>query len=399
MNDYEFRLEAMLADALDAVLYDGLSVDEALARYPQAADELRPLLQVMVMTAHLKAPEMPADRVDALESRLVAQMETTRRPRSSQRRARLLRFPTSRVGKLAAAIAIVFLLAFGGGGAAVQASANTVPGDTLYTVKRLWEAILLALAPLTGDEDDLWLRFAQERLEELLLLEQNGRLDVDALNDLYEASAKSIALADAETAPAVTQFAQEARASLRNLSPAPELQRLIRDVDTLLEPTVDTDGTFIAPTHQRPPSLSATVSPTTATATPSPTMTFTQTPSTTPSATATTTATPSPTDTATAGPTRTPLVPPTETDTPTPTDTATLPPSPTHAPTATLTPLPLPVRPTDVPHPTATDRPRVEGGGDGDNDVPSSNVTPRVRDTQFAVTLTRAVTPPPTDPG
>ncbi|MGQ0602692.1 MAG: DUF5667 domain-containing protein [Anaerolineales bacterium] len=128
MNDSDFEL------ALDQSLHqmaDGLSVEECLARFPQYADELHPLLEAAGHAATgLRAGEpLPP-------------------PNLARGRARVLqaaRAPQTRPGVLilrwAAAFAFVMVLVFG----VASASAQSIPGDVLYPVKRAIEAAQLAL--------------------------------------------------------------------------------------------------------------------------------------------------------------------------------------------------------------------------------------------------------------
>jgi hypothetical protein len=89
-------------------------------------------------------------------------------------------------------IVIALLIAFGGGGGVISASANTMPGDTLYPVKRLWEAVVILIASLTGQLDDAWLNLAETRLEEAMILAEQGELTIDALQALQRATDQAV---------------------------------------------------------------------------------------------------------------------------------------------------------------------------------------------------------------
>lgn len=83
-----------------------------------------------------------------------------------------------RVTAAALLAAVVVLL---GAGSAVAASANTLPGDALYGVKRTVERISLAMHRDPIERAELHLQFAQARLNELTQLITDGRDAGDTL--------------------------------------------------------------------------------------------------------------------------------------------------------------------------------------------------------------------------
>lgn len=388
MNDTYLspELHTLLDDCLAQILRGDRTLEDCLADFPDQADELRPALQVALLTARLKSPEMTAAGVDALEMRLRGQMMAQHKHRTAGRFAPL--------AKIAAMVGIAFLLLLGTGGGAVAASANTIPGDTLYTVKRLWESIVLALSPLTGDIDELWLWLAQNRLYEAEQLAAQGRLDDEALIELYEAMAMSITLADAESAPQVMAYLDEARDTLAGITAAPEINAIYEHVVEIAEPVLREDGRLQPPEQMtlRPADLE------TVAATLTPTLTPTEPPA---SATPTSTDTPVPsaTFTPTVTDTATPRLPPTATRTTTPTLTPTATVTPTITPTATWTPLPLPTRIDGGGAPIIV--PTVGGGDDHDQPggLPTIDGTVRYRETESAVYQTQTAEPVPTEPG
>lgn len=380
MNDA--RSNSELNDILDACLRDVLrghvSIEQCLSQYPQYADELKPVLQTALLAARLKMPRMSEAGVDMLEMRLRGKMAAS--PRSPNR---TLWLPISR---MAAIVAIALLAAFGSGAGAVAASANSVPGDWLYGLKRLWESIVLALSPLTGQADDLWLQMAERRLDEVDALEARGQLTEAALLDLYHAAAQAVTSADAATAPAVTAFLENMQREVNGIGGTD----LKTDLLVITTPMMREDGRLQQP-PLTPPSLrgDAIASPTfTATVTPSPSPT--NTPTMTPTETPTTTTTP------TVSPTPTPRVPATATRTPTLTVTATASVTPSATPTSTWTPLPLPTLPPQTPVRQITDAPGRDPSGS--STVPDPQATIRYRETEQSVYLTQTAGPPITEP-
>ncbi len=373
MTDFD----TLLAQCLDAVISGQMTLAECLERYPDVADELKPVLQAGLLTARLKKPEMAAGAVDALEARLRSAMDAPPSPP-----LRLIHLPPA-LGRLAAAALIVAVLAFGGGGL-VSASASSLPGDPLYGLKRLWEAIILALSPLTGPLDDLWLSVAEVRLDEVEALAAADRLTPEALNDLYRAVAQAVLYADAASQARALQVLAEAREDLSRAAPPPGGETVHRALLDWIAPQVES-GQLIPPAGIEPPqNVPPTITPT-ETLTPVPTAT--DTPTITP--TETLTPVPTATDTPTATLTRTP----TPSRTPTPTPTATYTPTPTPTATFTWTPLPLPQRTPDGSRPTLT--PSLAGQPISTPIViPTWDATLRVRETERALQMTQTAGPP-----
>jgi uncharacterized protein DUF5667 len=264
LNEYTPELDDILAQCLDAILQGKRTVRQCLERYPDAADDLKPMLEAAVLTERLKSPQMSAERVDLLEARLRAEMTKSRRSGS-----RILPFISSPLARAAAVIVIVFLLAIGGSAGAVKASADTVPGDFLYGFKRFWESVLLIFTPLTGQEDDLWLHFAQSRLDEALRLQAEGRLTDQALKDLGDTALRAMALADDQTRPQLTIFFDNAYKQLAAIPPPAgaqsayehALQILSESPPPVTATAVPTVGPTDTPTPTPPPP-SATLIPT-----------------------------------------------------------------------------------------------------------------------------------------
>jgi hypothetical protein len=385
-----YPLETILADCLDAVLSGQASVADCLERFPEVAGELKPLLLAGILAARLRSPEMAADQVDALEARLRAQMAART---SGSRQVIILPVLQIAVGRAAAIIVIAFMVFFGGSAGLVGASANTVPGDTLYTLKRFWENLILVITTLAGSLDELWLHFAQVRLEEAVTLSQQNHLTPVALADLYTATVNAALAANPENQGRVIAFMDRAREALAPLAYPPEVADVFQDTLTLMNPVLDSESRLQTPDSLLPPHYPAGLPGTTPTpviadtapATPTPTLIVA---TATPTATLTASATLTPSATAT----WTPRFPATATTTPTWTPSPTWTLTATLTPSPTWTPLPLPQVPpigTPVLPPTAGHTaPRPT-----DTPVPTLDITERVRETQRSVYLTQTAGP------
>lgn len=157
-------------DALDYCLHaiqDGASVEAVLARYPELAEELRPLLETARAAHDLKGPEPSEATISRTRSRLLQRASQMRAPR----RKNVLPF-FQRLA-FAAVLALVLLLS---GNGLVKASSTTLPGDNLYPVKRSWEDVRLSLVFNPLHRDVLESKYEQERLDEVAEVLQQGRL-------------------------------------------------------------------------------------------------------------------------------------------------------------------------------------------------------------------------------
>lgn len=391
----------ILARCLEDVVRRHRTVEECLNTYPEQAAELKPLLLAGLMTARLNTPQMADAQVAALETRLktlAATVPPFYQEKSGTRSTRYSASAGFAWGRLAAIIAIVMLLALGSGAGLVAASSNSLPGDPLYGLKRWWEAIILALSPLTGQPDDLWLQIGRTRLHEVEQLASEGRLTEAALVDLHRAIYHLSGLTTRGNLARLLDYITTVDTTLSRITPPAEARAVYEDVLAVTQQNVER-GTVQQPPSELPASqiivtATATVPPPptlTATITPTPTATLTFTSSVTPSITPSAT----PTATATTTPSRTPRIPATATKTVTPTPSSTFTITPSITPTATWTDLPLPVGIFGSP---ATATPDAPGAATNTPDAPGQAATERVRATQQSVYMTQTAGPPSTTP-
>ncbi len=400
MNQYfdDPEFDAVLAQCVEDILRQHRTLDECLKTYPHYAAQLKPLLLAGMMTSRLKAPQFSSQAVNVLEMRLRSQMK--RQKPLSKRRTGL----SYGMSRLAAVLVIALLLAFGSGAGLVAASSNSIPGDPLYGLKRLWEAIVLALSPLTEPQDTLWQHIAETRLDEVERLATDGKLNETALVDFYGALYHLSGFSNAENDPKIMKLMQNTASALVNITPSPEIRVVYQDVLRLAQENVRT-GVVQQPPDELPASIiqqtamptllpSGTPNPSaspTATASYTLTPTTTMLPSVTPSDTVSPTATNTPTFTVT--PSRTPRIPVTATKTLVIilTSTPTLTPTLTITPTATWTDLPLPVSIFPI-APAATQSPLSPVATNILTNVPDVEIT-RIRATELSVFMTQTAEP------
>ncbi len=161
--------EHELLDALDDCmdrLSTGQSVEDCLRSHPHQAAALRLMLEAGLLARRA--------RVSSVE---VAQAQDRVRFRIAQHRRRT--HSPMAVLRLAASFMIVFIFAMGSLGFAAESS---LPGDTLYNVKRLTESVRLLVG---GDDGTLRQQLAQRRVGEVTrLLALRRTADVEFQGEL-----------------------------------------------------------------------------------------------------------------------------------------------------------------------------------------------------------------------
>jgi uncharacterized membrane protein YgcG len=144
----------------------GADLESCLARYPELASELRPLLLAAMDVESLAEKDVPVDVMRRSKARLLNAAAEMREQKSAKKR--MYFSPFGRVFRIGFAVLIVITLMVGiGGTGLVRASSGSLPGDQLYPVKRTWENLQLKLAYDPTERESLEDRFDQERVVEI----------------------------------------------------------------------------------------------------------------------------------------------------------------------------------------------------------------------------------------
>jgi hypothetical protein len=162
-----------LYDALEVCLQElenGADLETVLFRYPDLADELRPILETAVKARSIPVPGPSAEAVRRKRARVLQHAAQLREGRAQSSR-RLWTVPLRRM--IVSLTMIVALFVSGTG--LVQASSTTLPGDNLYPVKRTWEDIRLLFTFNAQRRESLEIEHENERHEELYELFAEGR--------------------------------------------------------------------------------------------------------------------------------------------------------------------------------------------------------------------------------
>jgi hypothetical protein len=166
MNNLYEALEICLKE-----IEQGADVDTVLFRYPDLADELRPILEASVKAKAMAIPAPSQDVMRRNRAKVLQRAAELREGKGRSQARRIWSVPLRR----ALVTFMVVLTLFVSGTGLVGAASNTLPGDNLYPVKRTWEGIRLFLTFDLLEREALELEHENERLEELYELFAMGR--------------------------------------------------------------------------------------------------------------------------------------------------------------------------------------------------------------------------------
>ena len=163
-----------LYEALEVCLNEienGADVDTVLFRYPELADELRPILEASVKAKAMAVPAPSQEVVRRNRAKLLQHAAEMRERKSAPASRRIWSVPLRRAMVTLLVVAMLFVSGTG----LVRAASTTLPGDNLYPVKRTWEDLKLLFTFDTNKRETLEIEHESERLEELHELFAEGR--------------------------------------------------------------------------------------------------------------------------------------------------------------------------------------------------------------------------------
>ena len=166
MNDLYEALEICLEQ-----LEQGADINSVLFRYPEFAEELRPILEASVSARNLEVPLPSAEAELRNRARILQRAAEMRKTRVKPSTRRIWFVSLRRVAVAFAVIAILFA----SGTNLVRAASTTLPGDQLYPVKRTWEDVLVLITFDVQQRRALEVEQENERLSELQDLFAEGR--------------------------------------------------------------------------------------------------------------------------------------------------------------------------------------------------------------------------------
>jgi hypothetical protein len=161
------EFENILNECLDRVI-KGEDIEACLARHPEHAAELEPLLRTALETKMAAAIKpRPEFRQRAGNEFQAAIREMPSKGHRSSFRWQL---------RWVIPVAIIVVLLTAGAGT-VFAAANSLPDSPLYPVKLATESVHLAFTPSAEGKAELYARFVDYRVEEIVKMAEKGNAD------------------------------------------------------------------------------------------------------------------------------------------------------------------------------------------------------------------------------
>ena len=201
------RFESILDESISA-LQAGVSLEEILAEVPDYADDLRPLLYAAKLLADPKPDLAPVEKKAALRAEYMKQIAElpaiTPSPFREKVRAtmRVIKRRTTREAVLndLVTITITIILTLVMGILILNyLAANTIPGDLLYSVKRISEDVQLSLTSNPNSQSELEETFNQRRLVEIERLIEQNRAAVIQFKGILETKGEKLWIVENHT--------------------------------------------------------------------------------------------------------------------------------------------------------------------------------------------------------
>jgi hypothetical protein len=408
----EQEISQVIENGLEAILSGSATLDSVIAQHPEQADVIRPELEgALWLVSRREEVESRPGFVTASRKRVIERIKAEASSQGAKHS--MFGFAWPQQQKYQWVLTVIVLMALlTGAGSILTISQTSLPGEDLYSVKRISEQVSYSASASEVQRVELSAEFTDRRLDEakalidkgdystaevslqdyeqgiertLVLLEQVQVTDtpVEQVEELtvkvqqgLEENTEQLAMI-ANHVPTTGKVKDSLRSALAvsidGMNTATRLYDKIHEkISTPPAAPSSTAQQVASPTTQQATATRVPVQPTKApnTAVPKRQMPNTPVPTRPPRPTVTPRPTATPTDLPTA--TDTPV--PTATDTPVPTATDTPVPTATDLPTATKTPVPTATDlPTSTPPPTATDLPTAT---DIPTQVPTSTPEP-----------------------
>ncbi len=190
------KIEDILARCIEDVKAGRASVADCLAKYPSMSKKLEPLLRIALNIQ--KPPDVKPSTAFKVRARvqLMEQIHAKRavtKWRGFRYTGQTKPIPYKRRFNMVAIIVAIVLAVSALGGGTVYASQGSLPGDVLYPVKLGTEQVRLVVATSDTAKAELYLTFANSRIEEMTTLAERGR--PEKVNIAVNGYDKAIAMA------------------------------------------------------------------------------------------------------------------------------------------------------------------------------------------------------------
>lgn len=164
-KDKEREFDDLLEECLGRVLR-GEPVEQCLADYPEHAPRLQPLLLTALETRQAAAIRPRPE----FRERARYQFQAALRDMEPKEHRGFFSWQPRWVTAVVAIFAVLII-----GSGTVAAAGNSLPGEPLYSVKLATEAVRLAFTPSDLGKAELYARFADKRVDEIIAMADKGK--------------------------------------------------------------------------------------------------------------------------------------------------------------------------------------------------------------------------------
>ncbi len=169
MKKTDKQFDDVLNECLEKLLVKGETVDQCLARHPELAETLKPLLQTAASAKAVINIEPDAGFRAKARYEFCSAVQETAAKKSHPVPFWRLRWTT--------AVATVLILLLAGSGM-VAAASNSMPDGPLYPVKLAVEQLQLSLTSSPLDKAELYAKLSDRRVAEIIYLARKGKSEL-----------------------------------------------------------------------------------------------------------------------------------------------------------------------------------------------------------------------------
>ena len=231
------EFDNILNECLERILVRGETVESCLLSYPEQAAELEPLLETALTTKTASVIKPHSE----FRQRARHQFHSALQQMEIEKERRVF----SWLPQWATVVAIVMIVLLVGGGGTVVAANDSMPDEPLYPVKLSAEAVRLVFTPSAMGKAEMYVRLADERIEEIEAMAAKGKAEqveqtANKLNNHLVAMARLVA-------PQEEAIQKQGSAALTSSS--------LSEVTTATEPATEEAPTMTAVTEAPQPAM------------------------------------------------------------------------------------------------------------------------------------------------
>ena len=176
-NAMDDKLQEIVQESLELLRHGG-SIEECLDRYPEAAEELEPILHASLIVQEGLQPNLEPDARRRMRTSVLTEWDRRGGPGRWRLRLPSL-FVLPRWAVAAASLVIALVL---GGIWTDTAAADSVPGDLLYPIKEFREDVQTWFARSPEAKVETYTRLVKERVEEVQEAAAREQADIEAIS-------------------------------------------------------------------------------------------------------------------------------------------------------------------------------------------------------------------------